>query len=271
MPRGWQVTHSPLGLQLVPPDAGYGPHGPAEVYLLNVQPVPGVTRPDDPRILGFVEGSLRQLVPTLAAEGAATPCGPGTRMLWRGTNPMTGAEVLAVALLQIAHDSVVGIIGLGERARVEQRSAALERIFASYRRGEGQRDPALVGTWHYWSYSGTSSLITGSSTSSETRRTVMLGADGSLIERSSHEGIGNFHDSSGGVRDYLGGYASQRSDGRSGSWSAGDGMLFVSWSDGQQSAWRYQLSGLPGSRHLTLHEVSGGGKPMEWSEQPVVV
>jgi hypothetical protein len=273
LPAGWQVTQSPLGLQLVPPDVAYNAHGPAELYLLSQAPAPGVDRADDPRVVAHVDASLRQAAPVLALDGPAAPCGPGVRVRWRGQHPQTGAPLAAVALLRLdrATSSLVGVIALGEQARVAARAPALEAIFGSFRQREGRRDPALVGTWHHWSYKGSTSAYSGSSTSSETRRTAHLGADGAFVERSSHEGIGSFHGKDGlGNRAWDAGYAAQSSDGRTGTWTAGDGMLHVQFADGTTAAWHYQLTGAPGGRRLVLL-APGAREPMEWTEQPVVV
>ena len=270
LPRGWQVTQSQLGLQLVPPDPAMTMQGPAELYIVAAQPAPGIARADDPRLTAYVDATLRQLIPLLGPASAPAPCGPGVQLRWSARNPMTGDEILAVALLQVGNDAVASILGLGERSRIEGRLPALEAIFASFRRGERRLDPALVGLWHHWSYRSTGGGYgSGASTSSETRRTVQLGADGSVAERSSHEGIGNFQGKDGhGDVAWNAGYASQSGDGRSGTWSAGDGMLFVQWSDGSGAAWHYQLQGAQGNRRLVL-VAPGDSKPTEWTERPV--
>jgi hypothetical protein len=91
------------------------------------------------------------------------------------------------------------------------------------------------------------------------------------MERSSHEGIGNFTGKDGyGNTAWTAGYASQDSGGRAGTWTAGDGMLYIQWSDGQSAAWQYQLGGSPGSRRVTLR-APGAREPMEWTERPVSV
>ncbi len=269
LPPGWQVTQSQLGLQLVPPDAAYTHQGPAEIYTVAAQPAPGIVRVDDPRIVAYVDGGLRALIPTLGPVSAPVPLGAGISLRWSGRNPMTGAELLAVALLRLGDGAVAGVIGVGERPRVEARLPVLERIFASFRRGEGRRDPALVGVWHHWSYRGGGP--TSASTSSETRRTMRLGADGSVVEGSSHEGIGNFTGRDGyGNMAWSAGYASHSGDGRTGTWTAGDGGFYITWSDGTQAAWQYQLHGVPGQRRLLLIN-PGQRAPYEWTEQPIVV
>ena len=265
LPAGWQVTSSQLGLQLVPPDAAYHASGPSEIYLVNAQQVPGLARVDDPNVLAYVDGSLRQLVPTLQAPTPAAPCGKGIVQRWCGRHPVTGVEIQAVALLQLVDRAVTGIIGLGEAARITQRLPVLEQIFHSFERGERSRDPALAGVWHHWWWRGNTSH------SSETRKIWLLQPDGRLVERSSHEGSVSLRE-----KDMYGddkwqyGATNQNTDGNHGTWSSGDGQFFVEWADGSSSAWQYTLQGPPGNRHLTLR-APGQKAPYEWTEQRVTV
>ncbi|MBI5513016.1 MAG: hypothetical protein HY909_04565 [Deltaproteobacteria bacterium] len=270
LPKGWQVTQTPMGLQLIPPDPAFGPQGPLEVYLVAAQPAPGVTRADDPKVVAFIDASLRRLVPTLGAPSAPVAVGPGARITWAGQSPLNGGSALAVALLRVAEGAVAGVLALGERPRVEARLPALEAIFGSFAKREGRRDSALVGTWHYWSFRASNSNFSGASTSSETRRTRHLGPDGTVVDRSTHEGVGSFKGKDGvGDTTWTAGYAAQDHGGREGTWTAGDGVLYIQWSDGATAAWQYQLQGAPGARTLLL--LVPGEKPLEWTERPVVL
>lgn len=265
LPAGWQVTQSPLGLQLVPPDAGYTPTGPAEVYLVNAQQAPGLARVDDPNVLAYVDMSLRQLVPTLQPPSPPAPCGKGIVQRWAGRHPMTGVEVQAIAMLQLVDQAVTGVIGIGETARIGKRVAQLEQIFHSFRRGERSRDRALAGLWHHWSWKGNASH------SSETRKTWLLQPDGALLERSSHEGSISLHEKDTyGDDKWRYGAVDQRADGKHGTWSCGDGQFFVEWADGSSSAWQYTVEGAPGNRRLALR-APGQRDPYEWTEQRVTV
>lgn len=261
MPPNWQVTHGALGLQLVPPDTAYTPHGPAEIYALATQPVPGIVSVEDPRILMLVDRQLRQLIPTIGAPSPSVASPPGVVLKWTGHNTLTNGEVLAIAYLRLVGSMLVGVVGLGERARIEARILILDQIFRSYTQGQGLRDPALVGTWHYWSYTG------GQHASSEHRRVVQLAPDGRLVEQSLHEGSANLAGRDAyGNQAWNAGYASQNTSTRHGTWTAGESILYITWSDGQQAAWPYQVAGVPGQRKLLL--ASGtGGPPIEWLER----
>lgn len=266
LPAGWQVTESPqIGVQLIPPELAYNAQGPAELYLVSAQPAPNLARVDDPAVVAYVDQSLRQLIPMLSPPSAPAPCGPGIALRWTAHNPQTGAAILAVAMLQLAHGAVAGIIALGEAPRVTGRLPALEDIFASFRKGEGRRDPALVGVWHYWSFKATGNV------SSETRKTMQLAADGTVVERSGHEGLGSFTGKDGlGNTAWTAGYGAQSSDGRTGTWTAGDGMIWIQWQDGSGLRWQYQVGGPPGGRRLMV-QAPGAREPMEWNERAVVV
>lgn len=264
LPDDWRVATTQIGLQLVPPDARANAHGPTELYAVGAQPAPGIARADDPRVIAYVDASLRALVPMLGPASAPAPCGPGIAVRWDGRAPLTGADLLAVAMLQLVDGAVASLVALGERANVDARLATLEAIFASFRKGEGRRDPALVGTWHHWSYR-IGGMYTSSSISSESRRVVLLGADGTALERSNQENVGSVQ-----TAHAYGGFVGQNAGGRVGTWTAGDGMLYVQWADGASAVWRYQLDGAPGNRRLLLF-ADGQQKPMEWTERPVVV
>ncbi|MFO0550850.1 MAG: hypothetical protein U0271_20845 [Polyangiaceae bacterium] len=269
LPRGWQVTQTQLGLELIPPDRAYTPRGPAEVYLVAAQAAPGVTRPDEPLVLARVDGLLRQVIPTLGPPGAPTASGDGIRVLWAGRDPMTGNPISAVAYLRLVDGALAGIIGAGEQQRIDVRLEGLAAIFLSFRKGEGRRDPALVGTWHSWTFRASSSMISGGSTSHETRKVIHLGADGVVRERANYEGAGNFRGKdSYGDPSWSAGYASQSNDERTGNWTAGDGMFYLTWSDGGGGAWPYQIVGAPGSRRVVLG-APGAKNPIEWTERPI--
>jgi hypothetical protein len=155
LPRGWQITQNPqVGLQLIPPEQAMTPQGPAELYLVSAQQAPGIDRPDDLRVIQFVDATLREVIVNLGQPSQPAPCGPGVKVTWDGRNMQTGAPILAAALLRVTDGAIAGIIAIGEKPRVERRMPALEQIFASFRKGAGRRDPALIGVWHHWSYKG---------------------------------------------------------------------------------------------------------------------
>lgn len=214
LPPGWQVTTSPLGLQLVPPDLAYTAHGPAEIYTVVTQPIAGVTRAEDPRVLLYVDGALRKLLPTLGAPGSPVACGPGVAIRWSAQHLEQGGDALALALLQILDGAVAGIVAIGEKPRVEAREAVLQQIFLSLKAGQKQRDPALVGTWHHWS--------------PQARRTLLLAIDGTAIEKA-HEG-----------------------GARTGTWSGGAGTSLIQWADGHATVGPYQIAGAAPQRRMLL-------------------
>lgn len=254
LPPGWRAQSSPLGVQLVPPDGAAN-----EIYAVTGQPAPGIARPDDPRVQLTLEALLASQIPFLERAGAPEADGDGARFRWRGRHALTGAEIAAVVTVRLLDGNAVGFLAVGECARVEPRHAAVAGVARSLRMGQGQRDPRLVGSWHHWSYRGSSGL-TGASYGTETRRQVLLAADGSAAEASSVESSGFVSGSAG--------WAGQGQEQRRGTWTAGDGTLFMRWNDGTSAAFQYQVSGVPGARRVLL-VAPGMDKPLEWNEQPV--
>jgi hypothetical protein len=271
VPPGWTAQPGPAGVQLIPPEAGFGPTGPTELYLVGAQPAPGIARADDPRVLAYLDAACAQLVPGAMRAGPPEPVGDGVRVQYRARNPMTGGEVALVSLVRILRGMAVGVTGLGEPAVVARRQPALDAVFASLAWGQGDVDPALVGVWHHWSYRSSGSIAFGSSHSVETRSVVQLAADGTALLRSGSETSTNLQGRDGyGDRTWSAGIYGQGQQGRAGSWSAGGGMLYLTWSDGGQLAYRYQVGGPPGARRVVLQAL-GDAKTIEWTEQPVTV
>lgn len=267
VPDGWRAHETQLGVQLVPPDAA----AQSEIYLVSGQAAQGIDRADDPRLAAYLDQVIASQVPMIQRDGAPAPLGDGVRLRWRATHPMTGASVVAVSMVRILNGYAIGVLALGEPPRVEPRLPLLEAVCRSLRFGQAQRDPQLVGLWHYWSYQGSSSLISGSSHSVETRKQAQLTADGRIFESSSSETSGGVSgkDMYGNL-EYGAGWAGQGGNQRHGTWTAGNGMLYIQWSDGESAALQYGVQGFPGSRRLIL-VVPGTNRRFEWNEQAVRV
>jgi hypothetical protein len=137
-----------------------------------------------------------------------------------------------VALVRLDGGMVAGLLGLGERPRVEARLPALESMFLSLKRADVRRDPSVVGIWHHAPHAEAGQP--------NARITAVLGSDGSA-ELRGPEG------------------------GKVGTWTSGDGVLFLQWIDGSSAGAQYQVEGRPGGRRLTLLFI-GERSPMEWSE-----
>lgn len=266
IPPSWTAQPAQGGVQLIPPQAGFGPTGPTEMYLVSGEAAPGIASAGDPRVLQYFDHSLPQLIPGAARSAAPETAGHGLRLVYEAANPMTGGKLRILALVTVIHDKAIAVIGIADPAALERRRPALDTVFSSIAWGEGDRDAALVGIWHQRSYSSSGGGTGQGSHSAETRRIIQLAADGSARMRSSTEtsasmkGRDSYGDPSWTASTY-----GQGGDEKSGTWNAAGSMLYLLWSDGATASLQYKISGAPGARRVTL---LGGDKPVEWTERP---
>jgi hypothetical protein len=68
-----------------------------------------------------------------------------------------------------------------------------------------------------------------------------------------------------GNQTFVGGVAGQSENGDRGTWTAGNGKVYVQWQDGSTGEWSYRVGGLPGNRRLFLQDANQS-KPDEWVE-----
>jgi len=154
----------------------------------------------------------------------------------------------------------ISVVALGETARVKSREKTLRGVFASFAAGAGEKDPQLVGAWKNWSYKSSADGKFGS----ESTRWMSLQADGTALWKSRGENSGTFSGKDSlGNETFSGGIAGQSSDSDRGTWSAGEGKLYVQWQDGTLGEWSYRVDGAPGNRRLFLQS-AGQNKPEEW-------
>ncbi|MBM3880933.1 MAG: hypothetical protein FJ387_14640 [Verrucomicrobia bacterium] len=266
-PQDWQLTEHAQMLQLVPPDAGSNADGPTEAYLVFAEAAEDAQSAEDPRVLQYLDAQLGQLMPFLKRTGAPEKiragAAPGMLATWEGQNPR-GMLVRAYAFATILKGYGVALIAVGDKHQTTPRERTLRGVFASFAAGEGQKDPQIVGTWKHWHYS--SSALGGHST--ESTRFLRLLADGTCSWSSQTESSGSIRGrDSGGNESWTAGYASVGGDSDQGTWSAGNGKLYVMWQNGSLSEWAYSVSGQPGGPRLLL-KGHNQAKPDEWMEQP---
>ncbi|MDB6041123.1 MAG: hypothetical protein JWM99_4964 [Verrucomicrobiales bacterium] len=262
-PPDWQLKPFPQGLQLIPPDAGSNEKGPTEAYLVFAESAEGISTAEDPRVLAYIETQLLQVAPFFRRSGEvekiSAGTAPGIFVIWDGTNP-DGMKVQAQALSTILKGYGISVVALGETARIKSREKTIRTIFASFAAGAAEKDPQLIGSWKFWSYSASADGKFGT----ERSRFMTLQSDGTALWKGRSESIGSV---SG--RDYLGnetfsgGVAGQNGSSDRGFWSAGDGKLYVRWQDGSTGEWSYRLGGVPGNRRLFL-QAADQKKPDEW-------
>lgn len=264
-PPDWTLTQLPTALQLVPPNAASNASGATEAYFVLAEGAQGIASPEDPRIVQYFGQEMMKFAPFLRSSGQPerirAGSAPGILLTWEGNNP-AGMALRARMLITILKGYAVAILALGDRAKIAERDGVVRGMFSSFAAGVGEKDPRLVGAWKFWSYSSSADGRYGTTTD----RRFVLQPDGRCYWSSSGESSGSFSGrNSLGETTWTGGVAGQnKSGGKRGQWSAGNGSLHVLWDDGSVSAWDYQVGGAPGNRRLNLK--GSGAKPDEWVE-----
>jgi hypothetical protein len=257
-PATWTVKVQNEILQLVPPDPGSSPDGPTEAYVIFGESVAGenIERPDDPRVVDFLDQQLRTLSPTLKRTGESSTVamgkGMGAVLDWDGTSPK-GDPIRARAFVSIIQSFGVALVGIGLKERVEARDAELRRMFSTFGFGEGQKDPRLVGVWLY------EKNFSSGTFGSTTVRTMRLQADGTFSQ-GGQTFAGMQHTDSGGNVTGSTSVDSAKNQER-GRWAAGGGKLFLWFDDGSYSELGYYIEDQSDGR-VMLIQTSGGDKQL---------
>jgi hypothetical protein len=257
-PARWTLTEHPEALQLAPPDPATTAAGPSEVYLVFGESVAGegITHAGDAQVVAYLDQQVQAFAPFLVRQGApksaAMDEGSGVVIDWSGSNA-AGDRVLARARVTIVKEYAVALIALGLQEPVEKREPELKRIFASFRLGDGSRDPQLAGTWSYL----TSKAITNTSQwetawsraqlASDDSTTLVTGPDGAWTRTKRHYMIAG-----------AGGTWIESTDVKvdRGRWFAGGGRLTLVGDKGSWEDYDYRLLQTPEGVRLLL--VRGG-------------
>ena len=264
-PEGWTVVEVEGGLRLTPPEPGMKDGSPTELYFLAGESVAGeaIKAADDPQVIQYLDGQIQGLSPALkrTTEPALVPVGKdkGVVLEWQGKTA-TGNDVRAKAFAVIINDHAVALLAIGVSDTLRQRDADLQAMFTSFGFGEGQKDAALVGSWHLLStsvISNNSPFETSWSNAravSDTNSTMILAADGTWTRTDTRHMIAMGAGVS--LED-----KSQKT--RKGRWFAGSGGLHLIEDDNTWDEYKYQVQTTAQGRQLRL--VSGGQGQM-WQE-----
>lgn len=253
-PQDWKATVNEGFLQLTPPRPGTAAGSPTELYFVMGESVTadGIATPDDPRVVESLDRQVRSLAPVLQYTGRSTPVqttqGRAVLLEWQGTGDK-GVQLAARAYVNIVGGYGVTLLGVGHRSAIDPRDADLRRIFASFGLGQGQNDPSLVGRW---ALVRTASITNPSvwetdwsraQAVSERSVTLAFQPDGTCTRRNqSHMIVG-----AGDV--WL---EDKTDETTSGTWNAGDGILFVLWEDNRYLECEYRLEPTGRSVHLRM-------------------
>jgi putative oligomerization/nucleic acid binding protein len=135
-PADWQVAVQDEMMQLTPPTAKVSAEGPLELYFLAAESIAeeGIKRPDEPKIIQYLDEQVKSLSPLLNRTGGITPlktsAGPGATMDWQATAP-TGIQIKARTYTAILKEYGVILVAMGQKEYVEKRDVDLRDIFSS--------------------------------------------------------------------------------------------------------------------------------------------
>jgi hypothetical protein len=239
-PPSWTLQETQIGLLFVPPDIARDPATgqTMEVILLQGVPAQGVTKPDDPKAVQYVEAGMAQLFPFMRRAGQPAVRDIGGRQVaelnYSGTNP-GGKKLEAVALVAIVEgQAAIGLL-VAEPARFAERQAVVRQIFASCGIGAATRDGRVVGTWRYTSTYSSKDFSTTNVTNLTLAADGRCARDGQLAASATHRQDGDVTghsslDSGGGI------------NGQQGTWAADGKKLALRWNDGSYQEYGYTLS-----------------------------
>jgi hypothetical protein len=264
-PEGWTTQEHADFLQLIPPNAGSSPEGPTEIYAVIGETIAGegIFSPDDPRVISFMDQEIRAISPFVTRQGGTTPIdwsqGKGAIIDWEGTS-QRGDVIHARAFMAIIKDHGVALIAIGFKNLLEARDADLRQMFSSFGIGQGQNDPALVGTWKMVStasidnQSPFESAWSRAQAVSETETFLTISPDGTCTWTSKSQMIV-------GAGDVW--LEDNSSTTNRGTWNAGNGILYIIWDDNTYRECAYQFQGGGGGRQLRL---ACGGDGEVWEQ-----
>lgn len=243
-PAGWQLNESTDGIQLVPPDAAQGPQGPREVFILQAMGADGLTSAEDPRVVQTADQRMGQMLPTLKRTAAPVKLRSGTEpgilMVWEGINPQTSKPVQARLYGAIHKNFAITLVAIGEKNLLLSRDKTLRDILNGFGASDAERDTRLVGTWQ-GGVVDNGRIIKGAggrvqtTTASDSSTRVVLNPDGTAQRINHSRTIVN----APGVSLDSGDEITKTN----GTWSAGNGKLFIAWQDGAQMSGSYRFEG----------------------------
>jgi hypothetical protein len=250
-PEHWQVQDTELGLQLIPPDIRSNAQGPTEAFLILGDSADGISRPDDPRVIQYLESQLVTGLPFLKRIGEVESVdgsgGPGALITWEGKNP-SGMQVRARVFTILLHGYGVALVAVGDTDGVNAREPVLRKIFSTFGFGESEKDRRLIGTWQY------ESTYFSGDFSGTTIRHMIFQADGAF-----RSGTRLLASSDAGTAD------SGEGSGEHGQWSAGNETLYLIWDDGSITEYGYYIEGPPGEQKMLLKPADGSKKEL-WEQ-----
>jgi hypothetical protein len=223
-PGDWTLQEVPGFIQLISPEVEKSAQGqPTELSIVSAERAGRISSIEDPRLIRALESSMTQMFPFLQRVGGMERIKAGNVsgiMLTReGTNPQ-GIKVRGQLSATILKGFSLSVFAIGSEDVITARQQTVREIFSSFDAGAGERDPQLVGGWQTTAASDRSSRYT-------------LEADGTLTKVTRLQTI---VDAPGVSLD-----TDDQTETMRGTWSAGDGRLFVLWENGSTDDVAYEV------------------------------
>ena len=245
-PGDWTLQEVPGFIQLISPEVNKSAQGqPTELYIVSAEQAGRISSLEDPRLISALGSSMTQMFPFLQRVGGMERIKAGNVsgiMLTReGTNPQ-GMKVRGQLSVTILKGFSLSVFAIGSEDVITARQQTVREIFSSFDAGPGERDPQLVGVWQ--------SGLRGDGVSDRSSR-YTLGEDGTLIKVTRLQSIVDAPGVSLDTDD-------DQTETMSGTWSAGDGRLFVLWENGSTDDVAYEVrTDSAGSRVAMLSGAQG--------------
>ena len=244
-PADWTLQEVPGFIQLFSPEVNKSAQGqPTELYIVAAEQAGRISSLEDPRLISALGSSMTQMFPFLQRVGGMERIKAGNVsgiMLTReGTDPR-GMKVRGQLSATILKGFSLSVFAIGSEDVMTARQQTVREIFSTFDAGAGERDPQLVGLWQ-------SGLRDDEVSDRSSRYT--LGADGTLTKVTRSQTIVDAPGISLETED--------QTETMRGTWSAGDGRIFVLWENGSTDDVTYQVrTDSAGSRVAMLSSAQG--------------
>ena len=140
LPAGWTASEADGSTRLSPPNPAGGTDAPSEMHFLAVESIAntGITRPDDAKVLTYLDEEIHKLSPALERTGnpvgLATGLGAGTLLVWKARG-RDGQDICARAYATLLDDDRCAMLfGVGLAESIAKREEDLGAIFISLSR-----------------------------------------------------------------------------------------------------------------------------------------
>jgi hypothetical protein len=239
-PTDWGALRTSDGVILCPASMEYDCPGLVESCFVMVEASLDVSGIEDASIWKSMDELVRAQAPFLERQGpirqARCHRGKGAVASWSGKGP-SGVLASSRVYVSLLEDTMAALVAIGSTSRMEQLTATLEEIFASFSHEACANDPQLVGIWLEDLDRGDHELRIQSPEGIEFLR------DGTFIRPGTQAPAGRKSKAARPVAD--------------GRWLVRDGVLMLNYSDGHYTRFNYRFESAAEGMQLLLTDTQG--------------